>query len=330
MIGRRRLIAIAAQCLLIAPMAGRAQPARKIYRVGILGNFVTADAAGPQPPSPYTAAFLRGMRDLGYDYGEHFVTDPRGSAGKPELFPALASELVALRPDVIVAAGQALPALKQATAALPVVMTAASDPVGQGYVHSLARPGSNMTGMSMQGIDTTGKRLELLKQLVPGAAPVAVFWDREQLPKWRAAEAAARARGWKLVSIEVRHAADIEGAFRAAIDARAAAALVTPGSTLFTQARRVAELAAQHRLPVMYELRPLVEAGGLISYGPDIVDVWRRAAVYVDKILKGAKPAELAVEQPSKFELVINLKAARALDLTVPQTLLLRADEVIQ
>jgi putative tryptophan/tyrosine transport system substrate-binding protein len=312
------------------PWAAQAQPVRKVYRIGILGNFVTADAAGPQPRNPYTAAFLRGMRELGHDHGEDFVTEPRGSGGKPELFPALASELVGLRPDVIVAAGQALPALKQATSTLPIVMTAANDPVGQGYVRSLARPGGNMTGMSLQAIDTTGKRLELLKQLVPGAAPVAVLWDKEQLPKWHAVEAAARARGWKVVSIEVRHAADIEGAFKAAIDARAGAVLVTPSGVLFPQARRVAELAALHRLPAMYELRPLVEAGGLISYGPDIVETWRRAAVYVDKILKGARPAELAVEQPTKFELVINLKAAKGLSLTIPPSMLLRADEVIE
>ncbi len=187
-----------------------------------------------------------------------------------------------------------------------------------------------MTGMSLQAIDTTGKRLELLKQLVPGGAPVAVLWDREQLPKWRAAEAAARARGWKLLSIEVRTAADIDGAFKAASDARAGGVMVTPSGVLFPQARRVAELAALYGLPAMYELRPLVEAGGLISYGPDIVEVWRRAAVYVDKILKGARPAELPVEQPTKFELVINLKAARALGITMPPSLLLRADEVIE
>ncbi len=330
MIDRRRLIGTAATSLLIAPLATHAQAVRNVHRVGILGNNLTADATGPQPRGPYTGVFLRGMRELDYVFGEHFVTEPRGSAGKPERFPDLAAELVGLQQDVIVAAGQALPALKRATSTIPIVMMGSSDPVAQGYVQSLARPGGNMTGLSLQAIETTGKRLELLKQLVPGAAPVAVMWDREQFPKWQAAEAAARARGWKLLSIEVRSAADVERAFRSATDARAGALLVTPGGTLFPQARRVAELAAQHRLPAMYELRPLVEAGGLMSYGPDIVDIWRRAAVYVDKILRGAKPAELPVEQPTRFELVISLKAAKALGLAIPQALLQRADEVIQ
>jgi putative ABC transport system substrate-binding protein len=330
MIHRRHLIATAAASLLVAPQAGRAQSGQKVYRIGILGNFATADATGPQPRSPYTNAFMQGMRELGYAHGRHFVTEPRGSGGDGERFPMLAAELVGLQLDVIVAAGQALPALKPATSTIPVVMTAANDPVAAGYVRSLSRPGGNMTGMSLQSTETTAKRLDLLKQLVPGIAPMAVLWDREQLPKWQAAEAAARARGWKLVSIEMRHAGDIERAFRSANDARAGAILVTPGGTIFPQVRRVAELAAQNRLPAMYELRPFVEAGGLVSYGPDIVDIWRRAASYVDKILKGARPADLPVEQPTQFELVINLKAAKALGLAIPQSLLLRADEVIQ
>jgi putative ABC transport system substrate-binding protein len=314
----------------MAPWVGRAQPVRKVHRIGILGNFVDADATGAQPRSPYTGAFMRGMRDLGYVYGEHFVTEPRGSAGHAERFPMLAAEMIGLPVEVIVAAGQALPALKRATATVPIVMTAASNPVGQGYVQSLARPGTNMTGLSLQTTEMTAKRLELLKQIVPGAAPVAVLWDREQFQKWQAAEAAARVRGWKLVSIEIRKVGDIEGAFKAAVEARAGAVLVTSAGALFTQARRIAELAAQHRLPAMYELRPLVEAGGLVSYGPDIVHIWRRAAVYVDKILKGARPADLPVEQPTQFELVINLKTAKALGLSIPQSLLLVADEVIQ
>jgi putative ABC transport system substrate-binding protein len=330
MIDRRCLIGSSAANMLTAPLIGHAQPERKVRRIGILGNFVDADATGAQPRSPYTGAFLRGMREHGYVYGEHFVTEPRGSAGNAERFPALAAEMVGLQVDVIVAAGQALPALKRATSTILIVMTAASNPVGQGYVQSLAHPGTNMTGLSLQTTEMTAKRLELIKQLVPEIAPVAVLWDREQRPKWQAAEAVARVRGWKLLSIEIRQAGDIEGAFKAAVEARAGAVLVTSVGALFTQARRIAELAAQHRLPAMYELRPLVEAGGLMSYGPDIVHVWHRAATYVDKILKGAKPADLPVEQPTQFELVINLKTAKALGLLIPQSLLLRADEVIQ
>jgi len=190
--------------------------------------------------------------------------------------------------------------------------------------------GGTVPGLSLQSAETPGKRLELLKELVPGAAPVAVLWDQPTTLNWQAAEAAARERGWKLLSLEIRDAGDIEGAFRAAIGARAGALLVFAAVFLFPHAQRVAELAAKSRLPAMYELRPYVEVGGLISYGPDINDIGRRAAVFVDKILKGAKPADLPIEQPSKFELVINLKTAKALGLTIPQSVLLQADEVIQ
>jgi len=179
MIDRRCLIGSSAAFMLTAPLIGHAQPERKVRRIGILGNFVDADATGAQPSSPYTGAFLRGMREHGYVYGEHFVTEPRGSAGNAERFPALAAEMVGLQVDVIVAAGQALPALKRATSTILIVMTAASNPVGQGYVQSLAHPGTNMTGLSLQTTEMTAKRLELIKQLVPEIAPVAVLWDRE-------------------------------------------------------------------------------------------------------------------------------------------------------
>ena len=326
---RRAFIGSLPLATLARPRAAPAQPARKVYRIGILGGGKTADMIGPQPPNPSTSALLRGLRELGYVYGEHFVTEPRATEGRPERFPSLAAELVGLRVDVIVS-GLGLPALKQATSTIPIVMTAASDPVGSGYVRSLGHPGGNFTGLSLQSIDTTGKRLELLKELIPSAASVAVLWDRPSLRYWQAAEAAARARGWKLVSLEIRNWAEIEGAFRAATDARAGAVLVFASGLLFQQARRLAELAARSRLPAMYELRQYVEAGGLISYGADINEIWRRGAVFVDKILKGAKPADLPVEQPSQFELVVNLRAAKALGLTLPPSLLLRADQVIE
>jgi putative tryptophan/tyrosine transport system substrate-binding protein len=290
----------------------------------------TSDLVGPEPRSPSTNAFVRGMRELGYVYGEHFVTEPRGAEGKPGRFPSMAAELVRLPVDVIVAPGPALPALKQATSTIPIVMAGSGDPVGTGYVQSLRRPGGNVTGLSLQSVETTGKRLEVLKELVPTAAPVAVLWDRTTRNYWQAAEAAVRERGWKLLSIEIRDFGEIEGAFRTATEARAGTLLVCAAALLFPHARRVAELAARSRLPAMYELRPYVEAGGLISYGADIIDIWRRAGVFVDRILKGASPADLPIEQPSKFETVINLKAAKTLGLTVPQSLRLRADEVIQ
>jgi putative ABC transport system substrate-binding protein len=209
-------------------------------------------------------------------------------------------------------------------------MTATPDPVRQGLVQSLRHPGGNFTGFSLQSPETVGKRLELLKELVPGVAPVAVLWDQGSILDWQAAEAAARERGWKLLSLEIRAPGEIEGAFRAATGARAGALLVSAAGILFPNARRVAELAAKNRLPAIYGLAEYVEAGGLISYGADIDDIWRRAAVFVDKILKGARPGDLPVEQPTKFALLINLSAAQALGLTIPQPMLLRADQLIQ
>ena len=231
---------------------------------------------------------------------------------------------------MIVAAGNALPALHQATSTIPIVMAAATDPVSSGYIHSLGRPGRNITGLSFGGVELAGKQLELLKVLVPGATTVAVFLEQGGPLNRPAAEAAARARGWKLLVLEIRDTGDIEAAFKAATDAPAGAIFVPASPALFVQARRVAELAAKYRLPASYEFRSFVEAGGLMSYGVDLSDIWHHAATYVDKILKGAKPGDLPVEQPTKFELVINLKTAKALGLTIPPSLLLRADEVIQ
>jgi putative ABC transport system substrate-binding protein len=270
------------------------------------------------------------MSELGYVYGEHFVTEPRGAEGKTERYPGFAAELVRLKVDVIVAVAAALPALKQGGSTIPIVMPDHPDPVGFGFVQSLGHPGGNFTGLSLQSVELTGKRLELLQELVPTAAPVAVLWDRRSHPTWQAAEAAARERGWRLLSLEIRDAGEIEAAFRAATDARASGLLAAAGRFLEPQFRRVAELAAKSRLPVMYELGYFVEAGGLMSYGADLIDAWRRAATFVDRILKGGKTADLPVEQPSKFELVINLKTAKALDLTIPPSLRLRADRVIE
>ena len=327
---RRAFIGSLALGTLTVPRVARAQPARNVYRIGILGLSETSDMVGPEPRNPTINAFLRGLRELGYVYGEHFVTEPRGGEGRPERYQGLAAELVHLQVNVIVAAGPVLPALKQATSTIPVVMAASGDPVGLGLVQSLGHPGGNFTGLSLQSVEVTGKRLELLKELVPGAAPVAVLWDRFSLSWWQATEAAARERRWKLLSIEIRNAGEIEGAFRAATDARSGALLVFASSLLDPQRRRIAELAVRSRLPAMYHLRFYVEADGLISYGADIVAIWRRAAVFVDKILKGAKAPDLPIEQPTKFELVINLKAAKALGLTIPPSFLGRADEVMQ
>ena len=326
---RRSFLGRLAVGTLALPRAARSQAVRKVARIGILSfNSTTSDMIGPRPRRPSSMAFLRGMRDLGYVYGEGFVTEPRGGEGRPESWPGLAAALVPLQVDVIVAAGPDLPGLKRATSTIPIVMAAASDPEGDGFVRSLAHPGGNFTGLSLQEIDTVGKRLELLKELVPSAAQLAVLYTSPRY--WQAADAVARARQWKLLKLEIRDPGEIEAAFRAATDAHAGGLLDLVGRLTFARARQVAELAATSRLPVMYDLRPYVEAGGLISYGAEIIDIWRRAAVFVDKILKGAKPADLPIEQPTKFELVVNLKAAKALGLTIPPSLLLRVDEVIQ
>jgi putative tryptophan/tyrosine transport system substrate-binding protein len=325
MMERRAFIARVVAGTLTAPRIARAQPARRIYRIGILS--LGSASVGR---SPSLKALLQGLSDLGYVDGRDFVIETRGAAGRPDRYPDLVAQLIALRLDVILAPGPVLPALKQATSTIPIIMTATLDPVRQGFVQSLARPGTNFTGFSLQSPDTTGKRLELLKELVPGPAPVAVLWDQPSIVEWQAAEAAARERGWKLLSLEIRSAAEIENVLREAVGARAGTLLVSAAGILFPNAQRFANLAAKSRLPVMYGLREYVEAGGLIAYGPDINDIWRRAAVFVDKIRKGARPGDLPVEQPTKFELVINLKSAKTLGLSVPQSLLARADEVIQ
>ena len=282
---------------------------------------------GPLPPNRTVRAFLRGMAELGYVYGRDFVTEPRGTDGI-----AAVSELVGLQVDVIVATGggTALSLLKQAKTTIPIVMTAARDPVRQGFVQSLARPGGNFTGMSLQTLEITGKRLELLKELVPGAKMIAVFWDPTIPDLWPAALAISEARRWKLLSVEIRDARKIEEAFKSASDAGAGALLIPASGLLFSHASKIVELAALNRIPTMYELRPYVDVGGLASYGANIQDIWQRAATYVDKILKGASPDELPIEQPTKFELVINKGTAAALGLIMPSSILIRADEIIE
>ena len=326
----KRRAVIGAGGLWVVGRSAFAQPARKVPRIGVLATGVGSEWSGPQPANIYAKALLRGLGELGYVYGQHYVTEPRGTEGKPGRYPVLAAELVALGVDVIVAAGPALVALKAATGTIPIVMSAAIDPVADGVVHSLSRPGTNFTGLSHQFPETAGKLLELLKEVVPGAAPVAVLWDRGSRSTWEVAQLAAKTRGWKLLSLEIKDASEIEPALKSAADARALSLLVLTGQISFPNRQRIAELAVQNRLPAMFDLRPYADAGGLISYGADLADIWRQAARFVDKILKGAKPAELPVEQPTRFELVINLKTAKALGITIPQVVLLRADEVIR
>jgi putative ABC transport system substrate-binding protein len=328
---RRRFLLISLAGSFALPFGVDGQQGGKVWRIGVLGfSPTTSDMVGPDPKNPFVKALLRGLHELGYVYGEHFVTESRGAEGKSERYPSLVAELIQRQVDVIVGVGAALPALTQATSTIPIVMPGTSDPVRLGYVKSLARPGGNVTGLSFQSLDLIGKRLELLRQLAPSAAPVAVLLDRDIAAQREAVEVAAQQLGWKLLALPIRDVDEIEEAFRTATSARAGALLVAAGLALDPHPRRVAELAAKSRLPAMYHFRFYVAAGGLMSYAADLIDMWRRSAAFVDKILKGAKPADLPVEQPSKFEFVINLKTAKALGLTIPPSLLARADQVIE
>jgi putative ABC transport system substrate-binding protein len=246
---------------------------------------------------------------------------------RSELWPDLAAELVRLQVDVIVCYGLAVRACKQATSTIPIVMVGAGDPVGDGLVQSLAHPGGNITGLTDLAVELVGKQLEMLKELIPSKALVAVIAGGPVLETFTAP---ARKLGLRLLWLELRDASDLEGAFKAATKAGAGSVLVHALRVTLPQARRIAELAVASRLPTMYILKPFVEAGGLISYSADVLDIFRRAAVFVDKILKGAKPGDLPVEQPTKFDLVINLKTSKALGLTIPPSLLLRADQIIE
>ena len=266
--------------------------------------------------------------------GQNTVIEFRDAGGTSERLPVLASELVRLKVDVIVATGtQAILAAKQATPVIPIVMSAAGDAVGTGLVASLARPGGNVTGLTYISPETSGKRLQLLKEAFPRTARVAILWNPADPPRvleYKETQSAATTLGLTLQSVEVRGARGFDGAFAAITQGRAEALITFNDPITVVSRQRIVDFAARSRLPAMYERREFVEAGGLISYGPNFLDLFRRAAIYVDKILKGTKPADLPVEQPTKFELVINMKAAKALGLMIPQSRLLRADEVIQ
>jgi putative ABC transport system substrate-binding protein len=326
----RRDTVLALLALGAAPFAAEAQQATKVARIG----FLTLNLA----PNLYLReAFLQGLRDLGYVEGRNVVIEYRDAEGKSERLPALAAELVALKVDVIVAPSTpAALAAKQATKTIPIVFASVPDPVTDGLVTSLARPGDNVTGLSLLAPELVGKRLELLKQAVPGVTWVAVLWqpgglgERTEKDQLKAADVAARALGVRLQVVEARGPADIDRAFSDMTRARTGALTVLTGTMFFTERRRLVDLAAKNRLPAVYPWRDGVDAGGLMSYGPNTADLFRRAATYVDKILKGTKPGDLPVEQPTKFELIINLKTAKALGLTIPQSVLGRADDVIQ
>jgi len=329
-IERRAFIRTMAGGLLPAPGSAEAQQAAaKVPRIGFL-------ALNPGANPHLREAFLQGLRDLGYVEGRNVVIEYRSAEGKLERLRALAAELVALKVDVIVTGGGTPTALaaKEATRTLPIVFTSATDPVTDGLVTSLAHPGGNVTGLSNLAPELVGKCLEQLKEAVPQVSLVAVLWQPGAVggrtDMLKPAEVAARALGMRVQFVEARGPADFDRAFSDMTRARAGA-LAVLGSAIFnSERRRLVDLAAKHRLPTVYTSRDFVDAGGLMTYGVNLADLFRRAAAYVDKTLKGTKPGDLPVEQPTKFELMINLKTAKALGLTISPSLLQRADEVIE
>jgi putative ABC transport system substrate-binding protein len=316
-------ILVAMMLLAVAVIAG--QQVHKVQRIGFLS---------PLESPQYFAAFRQGLRELGYTEGQNIVIEYRSAKGMPERFPDLAAELVRLNVDVIVAAsgGGAL-AVKNATSTIPIVIGTTGDPVASGLVASLARPGGNITGLTALGTELTGKRLELLKEAVPKASRIVVLstpGSTEGGTALKAMEVAAQPLGIELRVQEVRDPGEFEKTFAAITKEHAGAIMVLTGPLLTTHRKRIVEFAAKSRLPAMYGISEFVDAGGLMFYGASLPEMYRRAATYVDKILKGAKPADLPVEQPTKFEFVINLKAAKQIGLTIPPGVLARADKVIK
>lgn len=312
--------------LLAIPLAVMAQPPDKVYRIGFLST--------NPPPARMWEALLDGLREHGYREGQNLVFERRFSEGQAERFPEFAAELVRLRVDLIfVMTTPAALAAKHATQTIPIVMPTMIDPVGAGLVASLARPGGTITGLSILAPELSGKRLELLKEVVPGLSRVAVLWNAANPANavvWHETQAAAHTLGLRLHSQAVQGPQDLEGAFTRTAQERPEALLVLGDSLINMHEQHIAAFAAQHHLPSMFGRRESVMAGGLMCYSPSVPERFRRAASYVDRILKGAKPADLPVEQPMKFDLVINLKTAQALGITVPPSLLLLADEVLQ
>jgi len=327
---RRRFMAVIAGGFLAAPLAAEAQPAGKVPRIGFLGGRTPSDT------SPLLDAFRQGLHELGWVEGQNIVLDYRFAEGRFDRLPDLAAEVVRLKVDIIVAAGgtPTAAAAKNATGTIPIVMIAVRDPVGTGLIASLARPRGNVTGLSdSAGLEIVGKQLELLKETVPKIRRVAILSNPANLYHplaIRELNAAPRSLGMQLQLLEARGPNEFDGAFAAMAKERVGALLVLADGMFNLHRTRLADLAARSRLPAAYGWREYVEAGGLMSYGPSLRDLFRRSATYLDKILKGAKPGDLPVEQPTKFELVINLKTAKALGLTIPPSVLRRADEVIE
>jgi len=325
---RHLILAAAAWPALAWAGAVRAQAPAKVPRIGMLSAFSPSDAV------PWHQAFRLGLRDLGWVEGKNISIEYRYAEGRSDRLPDLAAELVRIKADVIVASvtTDALAAQK-ATRVIPIVIVAAGDPVALGLVESLARPGGNVTGLSPMNIEMVGKRLELLKEMVPKLSRVAVLWNPQgpaSTLNWKEIQLPARQLGVQLHSMEVRSADELDKAFEAVTWARAGALFITPDPVILTNLKRIAGLAAKSCLPSTYLHSEFADAGGLMTYGPDRADLYRRAATFVDKILKGTKPGDLPIDRATRFELVVNLKTAKTLGITIPQSILLRADRVIE
>lgn len=325
---RRDFIMLLGAAVAAWPLVARAEQTAKIPRIGLLSPFTPADTA------PWHQAFLRGLSDLGWVDGKNIAVEYRYSDGRNDRLPGLIADLVRLKVDIIVTAvtNDTL-AAKNATSEIPVVMAAAGDPVATGIVASLARPGGNITGLSQMNPDLTGKRLELLKEIAPNISSVVVLLNPDDpisVLGFNEIELPARKMKVEVHSLEVRDNQDLEKALQAAAKAHVDALVIMPNPVFVTNLKQIADFAIENRLPSMFHLREFAKVGGLVSYGVDRNDLFRRAATFVDKILKGASPADLPIEQPTKFELTVNLKTAKALGVTVPPKLLLTADEVIE
>src|SRR4051795_5968317 len=324
---RRRELMLLLGGAMTAPLTARAQQAGKVYRIVFLGD-------SPASISEPMEAFRQGLRDLGYVEGRNIAIEYRWAEGKPERMREFAEELVRLKVDVIIVPGSIYTeAAKRATSTIPIVFLGHADPVATGHATSLARPGGNITGISMMLTEISVKSLELLKQAVPGLARIAVIFDPATPSHGRtlkAVEAAGPLLGLQVQPVAIRSATEFDSAFLAIVQGRADAVLVLTTPLFVAGAQPLAELALTHKLPSVFTPRENVEAGGLMSYSPNRADYYRRGAIYVDKILKGANPADLPVQQPTRFQLVVNLKTAKALGLTIPPTLLARVDEVIE
>jgi putative ABC transport system substrate-binding protein len=318
-------------CSTAAPIAAEAQQAGKVYRIGVL---LPDSLPSLSQADPLLDAFRQGLRHHGYFEGQNLVIERRYAEGQPERFPNLVAELVWINADVIVTSGApAAQAAKQATSTVPIVMAQINDPVGLGLVTSLTRPGGNVTGLANLHSELGAKQMELLKEILPRATRVAVPWNPANPGAAMILghlQHAARALRLTLQSIEMRHPGEFDSAFATMVKERADAVLLPPDPSFLPHGKRIVSLAAANRLPTIFGWKELVEAGGLLAYGPSVPDLFKRAATYVDRILKGAKPGDLPVEQPAMFELVINLKTAKALGITIPPSLLARADRVIE